>query len=370
MDPGITVADIDLKALAHNLAVVRKKVGQTGILAVVKANAYGHGSVEVSKCLIQNGVTGLGVACADEGITLRNAGITVPVVVFFDRFNTKAFLNYSFTPVVSDYATAKEISDLSRRSNRSTAIHIKVDTGMGRIGLDVQNAEREILRIAALENITLEGLMSHFSDADLKEKEFAHKQRSLFLTLLKKLQEKGITFRYLHMANSAAVMTMPDAHFTMVRPGIMLYGYACCGEDMLMPVMSIRSRIILLKKVPAGTPISYGRTFLTKRESIIATIPAGYADGFSRKLSNNGEVLISGRRAPIVGRVCMDTIMVDVTGIPDVSYDSEAVLLGQQGDERITADAIAERTGTICYEVLTSIGPRVRRVYLNKGARE
>lgn len=363
MDTGITVADIDLKALSHNIAIVRKKAGQTDILAVVKANAYGHGAVEVSKCLIQNGVTGLGVACAGEGVSLREAGISVPVVVFFDRFNTEACLHYNLTPVVSDYAAAKEISDRSRKANRSTAVHIKVDTGMGRIGMDVQSAESEILRIASLENITLEGLMSHFSDADLKEKDFAHRQLSLFLELIKKLHGKGIRFRYLHVANSAAVMTMPDAHFTMVRPGIMLYGYACCEEDKLMPVMSIRSRIILLKKVPAGTPISYGRTFVTRRESMIATIPAGYADGFSRKLSNNGEVLISGKRAPVVGRVCMDTIMADVTGIPDIGYDSEVVLLGRQGDERISAGDIAEKIDTIPYEVLTSVGPRVTRVY-------
>ena len=206
--------------------------------------------------------------------------------------------------------------------------------------------------------------MSHFSDADLQDKNFANLQLGRLRSLIRNLQKKKITFRFIHMANSAAVLTMPDTHFDLVRPGIMLYGYACCERGKIRPVLSLKSRIILLKKVTAGTPIGYGRTFITKRKSTIATIPVGYADGYSRKLSNNGEVLICGKRAPVAGRVCMDTIMVDVTGIPDVSYDSEVVLIGSQGKERITADELAEKTGTIPYEVLTSIGERVKRIYV------
>jgi len=205
--------------------------------------------------------------------------------------------------------------------------------------------------------------MSHFSEADLQDKEFARHQIKCFRSVVKELKASNIRFKYLHMANSAAVLTVPEAHFNMVRPGIMLYGYGCCEKSGLRPVLSLKSRILLLKKVPAGTPISYGRTFITKRKSVIATIPVGYADGYSRRLSNIGEVLINSRRAPIAGRVCMDTIMADVTDIPGIGYRSEVVLIGKQGKEKITADEIAEKTGTIAYEVLTSISKRVPRVY-------
>ena len=235
---------------------------------------------------------------------------------------------------------------------------------MGRVGLDLKKAEKEIAEIVNLKNIAVEGLMSHFSDADLQDKDFANLQLERFRSLIKNLKKKKITFRYIHMANSAAILTMPDTHFDLVRPGIMLYGYACCERGKIKPVLSLKSSIILLKKVPAGTPIGYGRTFITKRKSTIATIPIGYADGYSRKLSNNGDVLICGKRAPVVGRICMDTIMVDVTDIPDVSYRSEVVLIGVQGKECITADELAEKTGTIPYEILTSIGERVKRVYI------
>jgi alanine racemase len=221
--------------------------------------------------------------------------------------------------VVHDLDTAKKISSAAYRRNRRTAIHIKVDTGMGRVGFNFNRAGVDIPEISRLRNITIKGLMSHFSDADLKDKRFADLQLKKFLSLKKELKEKKITFKHLHIANSAAVLSMPKAHLNMARPGIMLYGYAYPDVKGLKPVLSLKSRILLLKKVPPGTPISYGRTFVTKRESIIATIPLGYADGYSRKLSNSGEVLIKGKLAPVVGRVCMDTIMVDVTDIPGVT---------------------------------------------------
>ncbi len=358
-------AEIDLHALSHNLQFVKEKTGDTDILAVVKADAYGHGAVSVSKHLIKQGVSRLGVAFTDEAVTLRESGISIPIHVFFDRDNIEACLQYDLTPTVFDPDTARRFSDEARRHNKRIPVHIKVDTGMGRIGLDIRKASEEIAAISLLKNIKLEGLMSHFSDADLQDKNYADSQLTQFRTLAEGLRQKNIHFPYLHMANSAAVLTMPDAHLNMVRPGIMLYGYSCCESDHLKAVMSLKSGIILLKKVPAGTPISYGRTFVTKRESIIATIPAGYADGYSRKLSNQGEVIINGRRAPVVGRVCMDTTMIDVTDIPGVSYDTEVQLMGFQGTEGVSADDIANLTGTIPYEVLTSVGQRIRRVYCN-----
>jgi alanine racemase len=358
-----TFAEVSLKALSNNLSVVRKKTGQKGIIAVVKANAYGHGIAETSDHIIKTGVSYLGVAYTHEGVGLRRSGIQSPILIFFDRSTADACIKYKLTPVVHDVAFAKELSKEAYKRNTVKSVHVKVDTGMGRVGLDLKKAEKEIADIINLKNIAVEGLMSHFSDADLQDKDFANLQLGRFRSVIRNLKKKKITFRHIHMANSAAILTMPDTHFDLVRPGIMLYGYACCEREKIKPVLSLKSGIILLKKVPAGAPIGYGRTFITKRKSTIATVPVGYADGYSRKLSNKGEVLISGKRAPVAGRVCMDTIMVDVTGIPDVSYRSEVVLIGSQGKERITADELAEKIGTIPYDILTSIGERVRRIY-------
>ncbi len=356
-------AEIDLKALSHNLRIVRKKTGNKKILAVVKADAYGHGAETVSKHLINHGASMLGVAFTHEGIALRTSGITTPILVFFDRDNTEACIEYNLVPVIYDFKTAIKIHAIAKKLDIIMPVHIKVDTGMGRVGMPVDRACKEIPKISGLAHIKPEGIMSHFSDADLQDKAFANHQQDLFSSLIAALKKDGITFRFIHMANSAAVLTMPDAHFNMVRPGIMLYGYGCCEKHKLRPVMTLKSTIVLLKKVPKGSTISYGRTFITKRKSTIATIPIGYADGYNRNLSNNGEVLIKGKRAPVAGRVCMDTIMVDVTDIPDVSYTSEVVLIGRQGREQVTADDIAEKISTIPYEVLTSIGARVKRVY-------
>jgi len=356
-------AEIDLKALSHNLQIVRKKTGNKNVMAVVKADAYGHGSEAISKHLIKNGVSMLGVAFTHEGIALRESDIKTPILIFFDRDNADACIKYNLTPVIYDFNTAKKINTAAKKLNLVMPVHIKVDTGMGRVGMFPDKAFSEISKISGLSNIKPEGIMSHFSDADLQDKEFANNQLDIFNTLIAALKKVGITFKFIHMANSAAVLTMPDAHFNTVRPGIMLYGYGCCEKEKLKPVMTLKSKIILLKKVPKGTSISYGRTFITKRKSTIATIPVGYADGYNRKLSNNGEVLIKGKRAPVAGRVCMDTIMVDVTDIPDINYKSEVVLIGRQGQEEISADEIAEKISTIPYEILTSVGARVRRVY-------
>ncbi|MBI5408639.1 MAG: alanine racemase [Nitrospirae bacterium] len=355
-----TFAEIDLSALAHNLKVVTRKTGNKDILAVVKANAYGHGAVEISKSLIQKGVSYLGVAFSGEAIALREAGIKTPILVFFDRDHIDECFKHDLTPVVFDFKTAKKLSREAVKRKRKIAIHVKADTGMGRMGFTLNKAQKEIEKIARLDNVELEGLMSHFSDADLQDKIFADKQLARFLLLKSGLKRSKIVFKYYHIANSAAVLSMPDAHLNMVRPGIMLYGY---GDDGLKPVLSLKSKILLLKKVPSGAPISYGRTFVTKRKSVIATIPIGYADGYNRRLSNLGEALINGKRAPVAGRVCMDTIMVDVTDIPGVDEDSEVVLIGRQGKEKITAADIADKIGTIPYEVLTSIGQRINRVY-------
>ncbi|MBI4826268.1 MAG: alanine racemase [Nitrospirae bacterium] len=357
------VAEISLKNLSSNLELVREKTGDQNILAVVKADAYGHGAVEVSKHLLKNKVTMLGVACASEGVELREAGIRAPIVVFFDTKNIDAFVEYNLRPVVFDLSVAKKISLAAVRKKKLVPIHIKIDTGMGRVGFAPESALKYIPKIAALSNIRLEGIMSHFSEADLKDKQFANQQIKLFKHVINSLKEKHIIFKYIHMANSAAVLTLPSSHFNMVRPGIMLYGYGCCENEKLKPVMGIRSKVLFVKTVPEGTPISYSRTFTTKRRSTIATIPFGYADGYDRRLSNIGKVIINGKFAPVAGRVCMDSFMADVTGIPNVTQKSEVILIGSKGRNKITAQDIADHIGTIPYEVLTSIGKRVERVY-------
>ena len=362
-DSPAVFAEIDLNALSHNLDAVRKKTkNKSAILAVVKAGAYGHGAVQVSRRLLDKGAAMLGVAFADEAVRLRDAGIKAPVLVFFDRNNIDAYFEYKLTPVIFDLETARKISEEASRRGCRMPVHIKVDTGMGRIGFTPQDAFQSIIKISRMKNIELEGIMSHFSEADLCDKEFASWQIKNFIHLVKSLKKKSVSFKFRHMSNSAAVMSFPEAHFNMVRPGIMLYGYGM-EENRLRPVLSLKSRIIQIKKVPANTPVSYGRTYITRRKSVIATVPAGYADGYNRKLSNCGEALVSGRRAPVAGRVCMDTVMLDVTEIPGVKENAEVVLIGSQGKEKITAREIADKIGTIPYEVLTSISQRVKRVY-------
>lgn len=363
MDSLKTFAEIDLDALSHNLSIVRKKTKNSAILAVVKAGAYGHGSIKISEHLLKSGASMLGVAFVEEAIELREAGIKAPILVFFDPHNIDSYFKYNLTPTVFAFKHAKTISDKAYKYNLKKAVHIKVDTGMGRVGLKIADALSEISEIAELKNLELEGIMSHFSDPDMTDRDFTAMQLKNFIALIESLKKKKVHFRFSHIANSAAVLQFPEAHLNMVRPGIMLYGYGPTEKDTLKPVLSLKSKIIFTKTVPPKTPISYGRTFITKRKSTIATIPIGYADGYSRKLSNSGEVLIGGKRVPVVGRVCMDTIMVDVTEIPHAKENAKVTLIGSQGKEKITAQDIADKTETIPYEVLTTIGQRVKRIY-------
>jgi alanine racemase len=263
---------------------------------------------------------------------------------------------------------ARALSNAARTQKTQVPVHVKIDTGMGRIGIAPEAAPAFIKELQDLEGIMVQGLMTHFAEADLRDKQFASMQMDRFGSLLKELDAQGAAIPLRHAANSAALLDYQQALFTMVRPGLMLYGYnplegKTTGAD-LLPVLSLVTRIVFLKKVPAGVPISYGRTFVTRRESLIATVPIGYADGYSRGLSNKGEALVRGVRAPIAGRVCMDMCMLDVTDVPGVCEGDEAVLIGKQGDQRITADELAHKTGTIPYEVLCGISSRVPRVYV------
>jgi len=364
-----TLARIDLSALTHNFDEVRRRTAGQKVLAVVKAQAYGHGAVSIARHLVDLGADMLGVALVEEGRELRQAGIDAPILVMGAVLpeQAEAILGWGLTPVVFTLSVVRALSSAAQRMNKQVSVHLKIDTGMGRIGLSPEDAPGFIQEIRQLEGIRIEGLMTHFADADLIDKQFASQQIDCFEILVNALNSKGISIPLRHAANSAAVLDFSRALFTMVRPGLMLYGYNPLEQSSaiteLRPVLSLLSRIAFMKKVPAGIPISYGRTFMTKRESMIATIPIGYADGFSRGLSNKGEALVRGVRAPIAGRVCMDMTMLDVTDVPGVREGDDVVLIGSMGRERITADDIAATTGTIAYEVLCGISGRVPRVY-------
>ena len=364
-----TIAVIDRDALDYNYReVVRCAEGQQ-VLAVVKAGAYGHGAVEIAKRLLRLGADMLGVALVEEGRELREAGIDAPILVMGATFpeQAEAMVSLKLTPAIYSLPVAQALSDAAYQRRTTINVHVKIDTGMGRIGTAPEDAPDLIASLKKLRNISVQGLMTHFADADLRDKQFALKQMDRFEALLKALEAVKIKVPVRHAANSAAVLDFHRAFFTMVRPGLMLYGYnpleagARCAD--LRPVLSLLTRIVFLKKVPAGVPISYGRTFTTKRASTIATLPIGYADGYGRGLSNKGEALVRGARVPVVGRVCMDMCMIDVTDVPAVREGDDVVLIGSQGSERITADDIAAKIGTIAYEVLCGISSRVPRIY-------
>jgi len=362
-----TRAEIDLHALTHNYGEVTRRVGGRKVLAVVKAQAYGHGAVSVARHLAGLGASMFGVALVEEGRELRDAGITAPILVMGPVFPEQAaeLVRVDLTPVVYTLPVTQALSEAAGKAGRTVPVHVKVDTGMGRIGVSPEEAVQFIDTISKLPGIVVEGMMTHFADADLRDKKFAAAQLDRFEALIGSLDAKGITVPLRHAANSAAVLEYDRALLTMVRPGLMLYGYNPLESGAVAdvrPVLSLVTRIAYVKKVPAGVPISYGRTFVTKRESLIATIPIGYADGYSRSLSNRGEAIVGEKRVPVAGRVCMDMIMLDVTDVPGVAAGDEAVLIGSRGKERITADDIAAKTGTIAYEVLCGISGRVPRV--------
>lgn len=368
-----TYAEIDIRALVHNLNEAKRLAGpKSQILAIVKADAYGHGAVTISEALVRNGIQYLGTALVEEAIELRDAGIKIPIIVLGGIFEEQIpkIAEYDLTPVVYQEGFLKAIANEAGKRNKKINIHIKIDTGMGRIGVLPEDAVDFVKDAASQKNIKVEGIMTHFADADLADKAYAEKQMAEFTAIADKLDKEGIKIPYRHIANSAALVSFENDRFNMARPGIMLYGYTPFSKGKegglnLIPVMSLKTKILHLKRVPAGTYISYGRTFVAKRDSIIATLPVGYADGYSRALSNKGSVIVKGKKAPIAGRVCMDMTMIDVTDIDGVDVNDEVVLIGKQGRETITADDIAMFANTISYEVLCCVGKRVPRVYIN-----
>jgi alanine racemase len=367
-----TVATVDLPALAYNLSQFRGLLSPgCDVLPVVKANAYGHGASETAQALIRLGIARLAVFSTEEGIALRQAGINVSVVILGPVFREQVedLFAYQLTPVVSDPSLLTVLAQAAASRTDPYPIHLKIETGMGRLGLTQDELETLISSHRFPSSLQLEGLMSHLADSDGLTPEATEEQISRFNKAMKVVVQGGFRVPLIHMSNSGGAVRFPSAHFSLVRPGIILYGYHTLPSTVtvpdLKPVLSLKTCIAQLRTIQPGETVSYNRTFTAKRLTRIAILPIGYADGLSRHLSNRGHVLIQGHRAPLVGLVCMDMVMVDVTTIPGAAVGDEVVLIGQQENERITAREIAEWAGTIPYEVLCAISPRIPRRYLS-----
>jgi alanine racemase len=360
---GVT-AEIDLDAALGNLDAVRKSVKGLPVIAVVKADAYGHGAAELARLYEDAEVHALAVAFVSEAEEIREAGVKAPLLVLFDTTEPEKFMELGLTPVIHDLKAARAFSRVAEKSGRPLDVHLKVDTGMGRFGLV---DERDVAEVLDMKGLKVIGLMSHFSEADLADADFVTIQLQRFNEFKDLLRKKGLS-PLCHMANSAASLAYPGAHMDAVRPGLALYGVSPFEEGgpssaALRPVMRAKARIVAVRKLAAGQPVSYGRTFITSRPTLAAAVAVGYGDGFGRILSNNADVLVGGKRAPVIGRVCMDIVMADVTEAGDFSEDDGAVLMGRGGDQEITARELAARASTIPYEILLNLGRNARRVY-------
>ncbi|ADK17063.1 alanine racemase [Clostridium ljungdahlii] len=366
--------EVDLSIIASNMRSIRDVCKDKEIFGVVKADAYGHGAIDVAPVLLENGATRLAVALVSEGIELRKAGVTCQInVLGITPPNLfRELLEYELEPVVSDYDYAKALSESAAALNKTVRIHLKVDTGLGRIGfLTTEKAVDEAVMISKLPNIFIESIFSHFSSAGEANKEYSYKQFEKFQWFINKMEEKGLYIKLKHIANSSAIWNLPETYLDGVRPGTIIYG--CSSDDVkrevipIKPAMTWKANILFLKELEAGQYIGYGRKFRTERKSIIGTLGVGYADGYSRMLSGKAKVIINGKFAPVVGNICMDQCMVDLTDIGDVKLGDEVILMGSQGELKIDADDIAKLIGTNNNEVMCLIGRRVPRVYIKDG---
>jgi len=371
-----TFVEIDMAAFRNNIEEIKKKLsGNAGFIAVVKADAYGHGAAVLAREAVRLGSPLLAVARFNEAMKLRQEGIDSPILIFgyCDETDIYEYAVHDIRPTVNTVEDAERISSKCSSLDKNVKVHVKVDTGMGRHGIccSAEESVKIMEEIAAFPNIEIEGIYSHFANSDTKDKRHALFQLDKFEKIRKILQD-DLKYNYkFHIANSAAIMEIPQSHYDLVRPGIILYGLKPSDETEnhkinLHPVMSLKTKITQLKRVPAGFSVSYGSTFITEKETVIATVPVGYADGYSRLLSSKGEMLVRGKRAPVIGRVCMDLCMIDVTGIPGVKPNDEVVVFGKQGEENLSVDELAEKIGTINYEVVSMISPRVPRIYINE----
>lgn len=369
-----TWAEVDLDALASNLAAIRERIGTVPILAVVKADGYGHGAVQVSRALEREGVDFLGVALPEEGMELRQAGIRTPILVLggFAPPQADLILANNLIPALFRVDQIDSLEAAAARRGTRAPVHLKIDTGMGRLGVPVGEVSALATRLAAAERIDLTGAFSHLAVADKAADPFTRRQLDLLSGAIDTIRSHGLRPTQVHLANSAAVLDHRPTWLTLVRPGLLLYGYPPSPQALpypWKPVLSIHSRIIFLKAVEPGTSLGYGRTFVTSRPARIATLPIGYEDGLPFLAGNRGHVLLRGRRAPIVGRVSMDLTTIDVTDIPGAALGDPAVILGNSGAERLGADLLAAWAGTHIWDVMCGIGSRVPRLYVSRGGR-
>ena len=372
-----TWAEVDLDAIAHNMREIRKITNPNAqIMAVVKADAYGHGFMETAKTLLENGADRLAVAVLQEGKQLRSRGVDVPILILgaSSADDAEDLINFDITPNVFDYEFAKALSYEAEKKEKVTKIHIKLDTGMSRIGFvvgDGNNSEviDEIIKVSKLPYIEVEGIFSHFSTSDEYDRSYTQLQFRRFMSIVEGLEDRGLRIPIKHICNSDGIMMYPEMHLDMVRPGVILYGmYPSDEVDKskldLCPAMTLKSRITLVKSVGKGRGVSYGKEYITDDITKIATVPIGYADGYLRKIAKNGVMLVDGVKAPIIGRICMDQCMIDVTNVHNINSGDEAIIFGSEG---ITIDDVAKWLDTINYEVACVIGKRIPRIYTKNG---
>ncbi|NDO19661.1 alanine racemase [Lachnospiraceae bacterium MD329] len=371
-----TWAEVNLDAIAHNIKEIRKITAPGAqIMAVVKADAYGHGFLEVTKTLLENGADRLAVAVLQEGKQLRSRGVTVPILILgaSGEETAEEIINFDITPSVFTYDFAKALSYEAEKKEKVTKIHIKIDTGMSRIGfLAGENNEEiveEILKISRLPYIEIEGIFSHFATSDEYDREYTLLQYSRFTDVCDMLEDRGLRIPIKHICNSAGIMMYPEMHLDMVRPGVILYGmYPSDDVDKgrldLIPAMTLKSTITHVKDVEAGRGVSYGKEYITDRKIKIATVPIGYADGYLRRLAKNGKMIVNGTKVPILGRICMDQCMIDVTNVHNIDKGDEVIIFGREG---VTVDDLAKWLETINYEVSCVIGKRIPRIYTKNG---
>lgn len=372
---GSTWVEINLDAIAQNVKNIRKLIGkERELMVVVKGNAYGHDAWEVSSVALKNGANRLAVARIEEGIFLRKVGITASLLVLSLTLEqqVESLLSYNITPTVCRLEIIRIISQIAIKMKKIAKIHLKVNTGMGRLGIFPHDVLDFVKKVITMENVEIEGIFTHFSVADEKDKTYTENQFKKFIDVIKNLERKGIKIPIKHVSNSATLLDLPHMWLDMVRPGISVYGLYPSIEVKktinLKPAQEFKTKIVYLKELPPGKSISYGRTYITKKRMVVASLPVGYADGYNRLLSNQGEVLVRGKRVPIIGRVCMDQCIIDVTNLPQVKIGDEVALWGRQRDEEITVEEIAQKIGTINYEVVhMSDKKRVPKLFIKDG---
>ena len=377
-------AEINLNSISGNINELRNCISKTTeLMAVVKANAYGHGAVKVAQTAVNSGVKFLGVSRINEGIELRKSGVSVPILIFGYTHvkHIDKLLSFNLTQTLFSYEMAKLFSDAASRRKKPLKVHLKIDTGMGRLGLYIpgdidseffksklDSVVNSISRVFTLPWLDIEGLYTHFASADSLDLTSAKKQLHLFNIFIESLEHKKIKFRLIHAANSAAITRMPESHFDMVRSGIFIYGLhpsnsINLGQLKLTPAMMIKALIIFKKEVPAGFMVGYGSDYITTKKTTIATIPLGYGDGYSRQLSSKGSMLVNGIKVPVVGKVCMDLLMLDIGKVPHAAIGDEVVIIGKQKGNEISVNEVAEITQTVNYEIITNMATRIPRVY-------